>query len=240
MPHACSVTQSCPTLCTPGTVAHQAPLSMGYSRQGYWSGLTFPSPGGSSWARDWTHISCIGRWILYGWAPGKQVVLILSKALSSKFTASTPWESISQDFFLLPICHDSRALCLPGPLPRDSLEFHAQLPGEASAAPHVTPAPPRGWKLFLTCLSLGTGSTAHTHLQLQLSGGPSADNKHREMIASEALTLQDTQGKLTRREKQRQLWFPSSYLLFYHSVDRTKAYNAFPSKATKFHNSKAL
>ena len=25
----CSVTQSCPTLATPGTVAHQAPLSMG-------------------------------------------------------------------------------------------------------------------------------------------------------------------------------------------------------------------
>ena len=26
-------------------VAHQAPLSMGFSRQGYWSGLLFPSPG---------------------------------------------------------------------------------------------------------------------------------------------------------------------------------------------------
>ena len=30
---------------TPWTVAHQAPLSMGYSRQEYWSGLPFPSPG---------------------------------------------------------------------------------------------------------------------------------------------------------------------------------------------------
>ena len=29
----------------PGTVAHQAPLSMGFSRQEYWSGLPFPSPG---------------------------------------------------------------------------------------------------------------------------------------------------------------------------------------------------
>ena len=27
------------------TVAHQAPLSMGFSRQEYWSGLSFPSPG---------------------------------------------------------------------------------------------------------------------------------------------------------------------------------------------------
>ena len=29
---------------TPWTVAHQAPLSMGFSRQKYWSGLPFPSP----------------------------------------------------------------------------------------------------------------------------------------------------------------------------------------------------
>ena len=30
---------------TPETVAYQAPLSMGFSRQEYWSGLPFPSPG---------------------------------------------------------------------------------------------------------------------------------------------------------------------------------------------------
>ena len=30
---------------TPWTVAHQAPLSMGFSRQESWSGLPFPSPG---------------------------------------------------------------------------------------------------------------------------------------------------------------------------------------------------
>ena len=30
---------------TPWTVAHQAPLSMGFSRQEYWSGLPFPSLG---------------------------------------------------------------------------------------------------------------------------------------------------------------------------------------------------
>ena len=39
------VTKSCPTLATPWTVAHQAPLSMGFPRQEYWSGLSFPSPG---------------------------------------------------------------------------------------------------------------------------------------------------------------------------------------------------
>ena len=39
------VAQSCPTLATSWTVAHQAPLSMRFSRQEHWSGLPFPSPG---------------------------------------------------------------------------------------------------------------------------------------------------------------------------------------------------
>ena len=30
---------------TPLTIAHQAPLSMGFPRQEYWSGLPFPFPG---------------------------------------------------------------------------------------------------------------------------------------------------------------------------------------------------
>ena len=42
---------------------------MGFPRKEYWSGLPFPSPG-SSWARDQTHISCIGRRVLYCWATG--------------------------------------------------------------------------------------------------------------------------------------------------------------------------
>ena len=33
---------------TPWTVAHQASLSLGFSRQAYWSGLPFPSPGALS------------------------------------------------------------------------------------------------------------------------------------------------------------------------------------------------
>ena len=37
--------QSCPTLATPWTVACQAPLSVGFSRQEYWSGLPRPLPG---------------------------------------------------------------------------------------------------------------------------------------------------------------------------------------------------
>ena len=39
------VAKSCPTLATPWTVVCKAPQSMGFSRQEYWSGLPFPSPG---------------------------------------------------------------------------------------------------------------------------------------------------------------------------------------------------
>ena len=41
---ACSIAQPCATLCDPRTVACQAPLSMGFSRQEYWSGLPFLPP----------------------------------------------------------------------------------------------------------------------------------------------------------------------------------------------------
>ena len=40
----CSVVQSCPTLVALWTVACQAPLSVGFSRQEYWSRLPFPYP----------------------------------------------------------------------------------------------------------------------------------------------------------------------------------------------------
>ena len=39
------VTQCVQLFATPLTVAHQAPLPMGFSRQEYWNGLPFPSPG---------------------------------------------------------------------------------------------------------------------------------------------------------------------------------------------------
>ena len=50
-PHAAAAAkllQLCPTLCDPMTAAYQAPLSLGFSRQEYWSGFPFPSPMGHS------------------------------------------------------------------------------------------------------------------------------------------------------------------------------------------------
>ena len=49
---------------TQWTVAYQDPLSMGFSKQEYWSELPFPSPGGlpdpGIGPRDRTQVSCIG------------------------------------------------------------------------------------------------------------------------------------------------------------------------------------
>ena len=36
--------QSCPTLCDPIDGSHQAPPSLGFSKQEHWSGLPFTSP----------------------------------------------------------------------------------------------------------------------------------------------------------------------------------------------------
>ena len=73
---------SCVRLCaTPQTAAHQAPLSLGFSRQEHWSGLPFPSPVQESekwkWSRSvvsdssWPHGPQPTR-LLHPWdSPGK-------------------------------------------------------------------------------------------------------------------------------------------------------------------------
>ena len=63
------------------TVAHQAPLSMGFSRQEYWSGLPCLSPGDSL-------------------DPGIKFVSHESPALAARFlTTSTMWEAHSLIYF---------------------------------------------------------------------------------------------------------------------------------------------
>ena len=60
------VAQSRLTFATPWTVAGQAPLSIGFPREEYWSALPFATQGISQ-HRDQTCIFCIGRQILYHW-----------------------------------------------------------------------------------------------------------------------------------------------------------------------------
>ena len=63
--YLCSVAQLRPTFVTPWIAAHQAALSMGFSRHENWSGLPFPPPGEYSPHRDWICVSCKGRQSIY-------------------------------------------------------------------------------------------------------------------------------------------------------------------------------
>ena len=53
---------------TQWTVAHQAPLSMGFSRQEYWSGLPFPPPGELPYPGTEPMSPALAGGILYHWA----------------------------------------------------------------------------------------------------------------------------------------------------------------------------
>ena len=66
--HTCPVAQLCLTLwdpmdCSPPGFTIHGILPV---RTVEWLGISFFR--GSSWPRDWTWVSCIGRWILYHWA----------------------------------------------------------------------------------------------------------------------------------------------------------------------------
>ena len=52
---------------TPWSIAHQFPLSRGFSRQEYWSGLPCPPPGDlpDPGIELESYVSCIARWVLY-------------------------------------------------------------------------------------------------------------------------------------------------------------------------------
>ena len=65
-----------PLFATPGTIAHQALLSMEVSRQGYWTGLPCPPPGNLP-------------------NPGIELASLTSSASADRFfTTKTPWESL--------------------------------------------------------------------------------------------------------------------------------------------------
>ena len=81
------------------TLAHQAPLSMGFSRQEYWSGLPFPSLGDLPDPEDRTRVSCTDRQILNhrdtwdygsginlltGWVPPLSHIVVLNKPMVAK------------------------------------------------------------------------------------------------------------------------------------------------------------
>ena len=91
--------QSCLTLCDP--VAHQAPLSVEFSRQEYWSGLPCPSSRGCSQATDPTHVSCVSctaGGFFTAESSGNFIAHIQSLTMSTKqmFVSSKPLRCHSQ------------------------------------------------------------------------------------------------------------------------------------------------
>ena len=72
------VAKSNPTFATPWTVAHQAPLSMGFPRQEYRSGLPFPSPGDLPDPEIESQSPAFSRQILYHWATRGVCIYLIS------------------------------------------------------------------------------------------------------------------------------------------------------------------
>ena len=97
----------CPTLLwPPWTIAHQAPLSMGFPRQEFWSGLLLPSPGDLSNPGDWNYVvSCTGRFFTTE-PPGTPTLgygfskFVLSALSQQDWEASCRWQSWVREEFL--------------------------------------------------------------------------------------------------------------------------------------------
>ena len=69
------ISQSCPLFATPWTVAHQAPLSVGFPRLEYWSGFLFPSQGDIPDARIKPRSPTLQADSLLSEPPGKPISL---------------------------------------------------------------------------------------------------------------------------------------------------------------------
>ena len=84
------VARTCPTLCNPWTVTHQAPPSMEFFRQEDWSGLPFPSPGDRPDPGIEPRSPALGADALTSEPPGK--------ALEAKASANQTHKHIGKNF----------------------------------------------------------------------------------------------------------------------------------------------
>ena len=66
--HRCSVTNSCLTLCHPLDCRPPGCSVHGISQAKILEWIAISYSRESSHPRDWTHVSCIGRWVLQHWA----------------------------------------------------------------------------------------------------------------------------------------------------------------------------
>ena len=86
---------------TPWTVAYQVPPSVGFSRQEYWGGLPFPSPGDLLDPGIWTQVSHIGGRHFTIWATREEHLACHRCSLNEWVKYSSIWESqkgVRQDY----------------------------------------------------------------------------------------------------------------------------------------------
>ena len=100
---------------TPWTVACQAPLSMGFPREEYWSGLPFPPPGDLPSPGTEPRVSSICWWILYHGVIREALhgQLRMDMFTAGKWSSSFPSFIVGQKFGCIPWSrrHTQTAIC---------------------------------------------------------------------------------------------------------------------------------
>ena len=139
------VTQSCPILCNPWTIANQVLLSIELSRKEYWSGLSFPSPGDLPNPGIEPRSPTLQADSLPSEPPGKLIFLIRYQLISN----SVQFTSVTQSCL---------TLCDPMNCSTSGFPIHHQLPGPVQTHVHpvsddIQPSHPLS-SLYLPALSL--------------------------------------------------------------------------------------
>ena len=158
-------------LVAPWTVVHQAPLSMGLSRQEYWSRLAFPTPGDLPDPGIKPHLLCLLRWpagsspLAPPWKPlkrgEKRVISIFPITYNRRFQLGD-----SQRVFPVQVrereLNQTGFFCYPSP---GSETLVSQGPACIADGPGAVPAAPRN-------VSVGVWGERHTwYSRLSLAPG---------------------------------------------------------------------
>ena len=148
--------QSCLTLCDPMDCSLPAPLSMGFSRQEYWSELPSPPPRDLPDPRTWvSYVSCIGSRFFTTSATWEapQTVYLLANKLSKTELLNSEENIGFQTTFSLDILEDPKFLGVHIAWLQKEWESWTYLPGTSTYLPDIRDnRRPARKVVSLTCL----------------------------------------------------------------------------------------
>ena len=126
---------------TPWTVAHQAPLSMGFSRQEYWSGLPFPSPGDLPNPGIKPRCPSLQADALTSEPPGKPLIILVSRYIIGA-------SQVAQRLKHLPAMRETwvQSLCWEDPLEKEMVTHSSILAWRISCTEEPGSLSPWGLK----------------------------------------------------------------------------------------------